>query len=159
MFFFFREILLLHHIWYYFNMPTPYVLALDVVFYWPLAIELSTWSLPFLVDIITCLEMVQGNHRVFVITIQKCKYSILQLILVRFDRYHQYVYPLIIISFSSIRDSGRYRAIIWNSGTPFWKVIVLYFNYYYYGYICLNNFILIPYYWVSVFESISIEPP
>ena len=38
-----------------------------------------------LVDTITCLQTLRGNHRKFVITVEKCKCSILQLVQLRFD--------------------------------------------------------------------------
>ena len=38
-----------------------------------------------LVDCITCLQTLRGNHRILVITVKNCKCSILQLVLLRFD--------------------------------------------------------------------------
>ena len=46
--------------------------------------------------------MVMGNHRVFVITVQKCKCYIFQLVIILFDQYHQYLYILHIISFCCV---------------------------------------------------------
>ena len=108
-----------------------------------------------LMGFISCLKIVQGNHRVFVITIQNCKYHIMQVVILRFDWSHIYLYSLLIIYFYSIRDSERYRAIVVNSGTPFWKVSSLYCKYYYYSSIYLTDFVLITYYWVSIIESVS----
>ena len=141
--FIFREILSLHHTCYYFNRSTPYRWTLDVVFYWPFAIELSTLILTFLVDVITCMQTIWGDHCVFVVTVQKCKCYIFQLVLLRFDQSHKYLYPLLLVHLSSIRNSERYRAIIWNSGTTFRKVSAPYCNYEYYGSIYLINFYLL----------------
>ena len=133
--FFFRVLLSLHHIWYYFNMSTPYSWALDVVFYWSFAIELSTWLFLSFLGGITCVKMVWGDHRKFVITVQKFKWYILQLVLLWFDWYHWYLFILLIIYFSSICNSENYRAIIGNSGTPFRNLSAIHCNHYYYGYI------------------------
>ena len=142
---FFYGILSLHHTFYYFNRCMLFIWDLDAVRFWPFAIELYTWQLPVLVDTITCLQMVRGNHRKFAITVQNCKCSLLI----------SSIFIHITYFFSSISDSEWYRAIVWNSGTPFQKVSALYCNYYYYGFICLVVFIRITYYLVSVLESIS----
>ena len=81
------------------------------------------------------LENVTGIHHKFVITVPKCKLSLLQLLLLQFDKFHWYLYILLILSFFSIRDSEQYREIIFDGGTPFQKVISIYCNYYYYGFI------------------------
>ena len=118
---------------------------------------------------------VRGNHCIFVITVQNCKGSILQLVLLRFDLSHWYLYIFHIIYFCyvfyftftkyqkqtrknylsqyrawlvEIRNSERYRAIVENSGTPFRKVSDIYWNYDYYGSTHLTDFIIITYYWV-----------
>ena len=96
-FFFLGGILSLHHICYYFNSRTPYDRSLGVVFYLPFARELSMWILPYFMGSITCLQTVRGNHRKIVIIVQKCKCSILQLLISRFDQSHWYLYILLII--------------------------------------------------------------
>ena len=100
----------------------------------------------YLVDWITCLQTLQGDYHVFVITVKKCKFSILKLLPLWFNRSCRYLYPLRILSFCWIYDSECYREIIENSGTPFWKVSALYYNYDYYGSIYLTNFILMNYF-------------
>ena len=102
----------------------------------------------------TCFQMIQGYHRVLVITVQKCKCYIFQLVLLWFYRSHRYLYSLIIISFCLRRDSEWYSVISGNSGTPFRKVSALYCKYYYYGSIYITDVILITYHWVSMLESI-----
>ena len=99
--------------------------------------------------------MVQDDHQKFAITVEKCKGSIFKLVLLRFYQSHRYLYISFIIYFSSIRDSERFRSIVWNGGTPFQKVSALYCNCYYYGFIYLIVFILMTYYWVSMIGSIS----
>ena len=130
---FFLEISLLHHKCYHCNRHTLYVWALGVVFYWTFTIELSMWLLTFLVISITCLQTAWGDHRKLLITVKTFKCSILQLVILSFDWSHQYLYIFLIIYFSSIRHSERYRVIVWNSGTPFRKLSAIYLNYDYYG--------------------------
>ena len=67
---------------------------------------------------ISYFPTLRGNHSVFVITIQKCKFSTFKFALLQFDLYHQYLYSLLIFSFCEICDSEQYRAIVGNSPTP-----------------------------------------
>ena len=105
--------------------------------------------------IITCLQTIRRNCCKFTMTVQKCMCSILQLVLFQFDQFHQYLYIILIIYFSSIWYSERYRDIVWNISTPFQKVSDIYCSYYYYDFIYLAIFIIITYYWVSMLKYIS----
>ena len=112
----------------------------------PLTIELSTWRLPFIGRYYQILANGTGwslqinDHR----TKRKC--YILQLVLIRFYRSNRYLCIFFIIYFSSIRNSERSRAIVWNSGAPFRRVIAIYYNYYYYGFI----YLVILYLWLTM---------
>ena len=64
-----------------------------------------------LMDRITCLPTVWGDHRGFMITVQKCKCSILNLVLLRFDWYHWYLYifHIIFLCYFSLWPSHKIR--------------------------------------------------
>ena len=170
-FLFFQAIVSLHYVCYYFY----------VLFYWPLSSKnrsINVTILFFWFDRIICLQKLRGYHRVFMLTVQNCKCSISELVILRFDQSHRYLYIFHIIYFCyvfyftftkyqkqtrknylsqyrawlvEIRNSERYRAIVENSGTPFRKVSDIYWNYGYYGSTHLTNFIIITYYWVFHF--------
>ena len=55
------------------------------------------------VDYISYFPTLRGEHRVFVVTIQKCNCAILKLGLLRFDLSHRYLYKLLI--FLSVKDA------------------------------------------------------
>ena len=112
-------------------------------------------TIEFFLDCIICFQTVQGDHRKLIIIVQKCNCYILQLFLLEFDWSHRYLYIFLIIYFSLINNSERYREIICNGSTPFWKLSALYWNYEYYGYIYITVFILITHYWVSILKYIS----
>ena len=63
------------------------------------------------IDYIAYLPTLRGQHRIFVITTQTCKCTILKLELFWFDLSHQYLYALIIFSFCEICNSELYRVI------------------------------------------------
>ena len=71
-----------------------------------------------MIDCIAYLPTLQSNRRVFVVTIQKCKWSILKLGLLQFDLSHQYLYALLIFSFCEICNPEKYRVFVGYSPTP-----------------------------------------
>ena len=64
----------------------------------------------------------------------------MQLLLLRFDRSHWYLYALLIIFFCEIRNPELYRAIVGYIPTPGLKVSAISCKYYYYGWIHITDF-------------------
>ena len=106
-------------------------------------------------DYISYLPTLRGDHLIFVVTIQKCKCSIFQLVLLRFYRSHQYLYLLLIFYFFEIRDLEQYWEIVGNGPTPVQKVRALYSNITIIVRFISPIFIVITYYCVFVLESDS----
>ena len=113
-------------------------------------------TIVFFVDSITCLQTARGAHHKFAITLQKCKCSILQIVILQFDRYRRYLYISLIIYFSSIHDSERYMDIVWDSRTSFIKLCAIYCYCYCYGSIYLTYLYLlitIWFPWMNLFTA------
>ena len=91
-----------------------------------------------LIEYIPYLLKLRGVHRVFVITIKKCKCAILWLALLRFDRYYRYLYALLFFP-CEICNSEQYRSIVGYSPTPVQKLSAISCKYYYYGWIHITD--------------------